>query len=319
LLLLPLADYTSPMSQVSPSTAGSLPVEASSTERAGIVLMAASAITWSFGGAIARFLATNDSWAILCLRSLWGAAFLLLFLLWRDGPRGTVRLFATMGYPGLAVAICFATASGAFIVALAHTTVANILLIQAGTPLIAALIGRLAFKEKVAPTTWAAIGAVMLGVAVMVSDSLSGAGSPVGNALAVLMAVMFALAIIVTRRSAGVRMTPACCLGCLINAAVSLPLAASLSVSATDMGLLFAFGALNLGLGQAFFVTGARLLPAPIAALIGTLEPVLAPIWVWLVHTEVPSQRTLIGGAIVMAALFSHILWEAFGRHGETG
>ena len=73
------------------------------------------------------------------------------------------------------------------------------------------------------------------------------------------------------------------------------------------------------GLGQAFFVTGARLLPAPIAALIGTLEPVLAPIWVWLVHTEVPSQRTLIGGAIVMAALFSHILWEAFGRHGETG
>ncbi|MFI4996760.1 MAG: EamA family transporter, partial [Hyphomicrobiales bacterium] len=87
-----------------------------------------------------------------------------------------------------------------------------------------------------------------------------------------------------------------------------------LAVSATDMALLFTFGALNLGLGMAFFVTGVRLLPAPIAALIGTLEPVLAPIWVWLVHSEVPSQRTLIGGAIVVTALLSHLLWESLGR-----
>jgi drug/metabolite transporter (DMT)-like permease len=77
----------------------------------------------------------------------------MLFLLWRDGPRGTVRLFMTMGHPGLAVAICFATASGAFVVALRHTTVANILLMQAGTPLSAALIERLVFKEKVAAAT----------------------------------------------------------------------------------------------------------------------------------------------------------------------
>ena len=153
-----------------------------------------------------------------------------------------------------------------------------------------------------------AIGAVILGVTVMVSGSLSGKVSPVGDMLAVLIALMFATATVVTRRHAGVRMTPACCLGCLLDAAVSLPLAGSLAVSTTDMALLFTFGALNLGLGMAFFVTGVRLLPAPIAALIGTLEPVLAPIWVWLVHSEVPSQRTLIGGAIVVLALVSHIL-----------
>ena len=82
------------------------------------------------------------------------------------------------------------------------------------------------------PVTWAAIGAVMLGVTVMVSGSLSGEVSPVGDMLAVLMALMFAIAIIVTRRSAGVRITRACCLGCLIDAPVSLPLAASLAVSA---------------------------------------------------------------------------------------
>ena len=280
--------------------AGSSPAERLSGKRAGIALVMTSAIVWSFGGTIARMLATDDSWAIVFLRSIWAAAFLVLFLLWRDGPSKTVLLFKTMGYPGIAVAFCFATASGAFIVALQHTTVANILLIQASTPLIAALIGRLVFRERVAPATWVAIAAVILGVTVMVSGSLSGKVSPIGDMLAVLIALMFAMATIVTRRYAHVRMTPACCLGCLIDAAVSLPLAGSLAVSTTDMALLFTFGALNLGLGMAFFVTGVRLLPAPVAALIGTLEPVLAPIWVWLVHSEVPPQRTLIGGAIVV-------------------
>jgi drug/metabolite transporter (DMT)-like permease len=277
----------------------------------------ASAIIWSFGGTIARFLTTNDSWTILFLRSIWGAAFLMLFLLWRDG-RKTILLFKTMGYPGIAVAVCFATASGAFIVALQHTTVANILLIQASTPLLAALIGRLAFRERVAPATWVAIGVVILGVTVMVSGSLSGKVSPVGDVLAVLIALMFATATVVSRRYARVRMTPAACLGCLINAAVSLPLTGSLAVSTTDMALLFTFGALNLGLGMAFFVTGVRLLPAPVSALIGTLEPVLAPIWVWLMHSEVPSERTLIGGAIVVLALVSHFLWQSLSRRPGT-
>jgi drug/metabolite transporter (DMT)-like permease len=306
------------MSTASSDTASRLPVQGFSAERAGVALMSASAIVWSFGGTIARFLATDDSWAIVCLRSVWAAAFLVLFLLWRDGMRGTIRLFKTMGYPGLAVALCFATASGAFIVALKHTTVANVLLIQASTPLIAALIGRVVLKEEITRRTWAAIGAVMLGVGVMVSGSLGDGASLVGSLLAVLMALAFATALIVTRHSAGVRMAPACCLGCLLDAAIALPLAQSLAVSATDMGLLFAFGALNQGLGMAFFVTGARLLPSPLAALIGTLEPVLAPVWVWLVHSEVPTQRTLIGGAIVLSALFSHILWS-FGRRAQSG
>ena len=107
--------------------AGSLPGERRSGERAGIALVIASAIVWSFGGTLARFLTTHDVWTIVFLRSIWGAAFLFLFLLWRDG-RKTILLFKTMGYPGITVAVCFATASGAFIVALQHTTVANILL-----------------------------------------------------------------------------------------------------------------------------------------------------------------------------------------------
>ena len=76
------------------------------------------------------------------------------------------------------------------------------------------------------------------------------------------------------------------------------------------MGWLFAFGALNLGLGLACFATGARLIPAAFAALLGTFETLLAPVWVWLVHGEVPSARTIVGGAVIFAALLVHIALE---------
>ena len=87
-------------------------------------------------------------WTVVFWRSFWAAAFLLGFMLLRDGGRGTLKLFRDMGLPGLAVALCFATASTSFVVALAYTTVANILLMQAGVPLIAALIALLLFRRK---------------------------------------------------------------------------------------------------------------------------------------------------------------------------
>jgi len=276
-------------------------------ERVGFLLVSLSAIVWSFGGAIARFIETTDSWAVVFWRSCWGAVFLLGFMLVRGGARGTVKLFRDMGLPGIAVAVCFAIASSSFVVALAHTTVANILLMQAGVPLLAALLAFLLFGEKVGPATWVAIAAVICGVAIMVSESLDGRVSPIGDGLALLIAVSFALATVITRRYADVRMTPANCLGTIIAASFAATQVGSFAVSAHDMAWLFAFGFLNLGLGLACFATGARLIPAAFAALLGTLETLLGPVWVWLVHGEVPSGRTILGGAVIFTALLVHI------------
>jgi len=52
------------------------------------------------------------------------------------------------------------------------------------------------------------------------------------------------------------------------------------------------------------------MIAASYAALLGTFETLLGPVWVWLVHGEVPATRTLIGGAIVLGALMSHILLQ---------
>lgn len=276
-------------------------------QRVGVLLVFLSALMWSFGGTIARFIEAPDSWTVVFWRSFWAAAFLLAFMAWRDGLRGTLKLFRDMGLPGLAVALCFATASTSFVVALSYTTVANILLMQAGVPLLAALIAWALFRERVAGATWAAIAAVICGVAIMVSETLTGEVSPIGDGLALLIAVVFSIATVITRRFAHVRMTPATCLGTIFAALFAASQAGAFVVSSADMGFLFAFGAINLGLGLACFATGARLIPAAVAALIGTFEPVLGPVWVWLIHGEIPSGRTMAGGAVVFAALLVHL------------
>lgn len=278
---------------------------------AGIVLVALSALLWSFGGAIARFI-TAESWTVVFWRSYFAVIFLLCFMVLREGPRETLRQFTGMGWPGLSVALCFAGASGAFVIALAYTTVANILLMQAGVPLIAALMCFLLFKERVSLPTWVAIAAVIAGVFVMVSETLAGTVSPIGDGLSLLIALLFATATVLTRRHSEVRMTPAVTLGILIAMTAAAVMGGARAVSFPDLMWLVAFGALNLGAGLAAFTLGARLLPAALAALIGTLEPVLGPLWVWLVHAEVPSQRTIIGGAIVFAALLAHLLVDSF-------
>lgn len=281
--------------------------QAGRDERLGFLLVFLAALCWSIGGMIARFVEAGDSWTLIFWRSFWAVAFLLGFMLWRDGARGTLRMFRDMGLPGLAVAICFTIATSSFVIALAYTTVANILLIQAGAPLFSALFAFMLFGERVSAATWLAICAVISGVAIMVSDSLGGGLSIIGDGLALLIVLAFSTATVLTRRFAHVRMTPAMCLGTGIAGAIASTQASTLVVSAPDMAYLFAFGAINLGLGLAFFATGARMIAAAYAALLATFETLLGPVWVWLVHSEVPSGRTLIGGAIVFAALLIHI------------
>jgi drug/metabolite transporter (DMT)-like permease len=278
--------------------------------KSGVFLVLGAVLAWSTGGAIARFILISDIWVVVFWRAICAALLVLIFLILRFGWRATWKLFQAMGLPGLAVSLCLATGSTCFVVALSFTTVANILLIQAGVPLIAALMGWLLFQERVAFETWIAIGVVFIGIAAMVSDSLGARFSLVGNALALLLAIVYSLAIVLIRRYSDVRMLPACCLGMLIAACVAALMAAQLTVSKFDLALLFAFGALSFGLGLILFATGAPLVPSAITALIGTLESVLGPLWVWLIHSEIPSIRTAIGGAIVVLALMAHLLWQ---------
>jgi drug/metabolite transporter (DMT)-like permease len=277
----------------------------------GLVLLLCGELAWSLGGMISRFIKVEDSWTVVFWRGVFAATFILVFMLARNGARSTVRSFQAMGLPGFAVACCFAFCSASFVIALSHTTVANVLMLQSATPLIAALIGWAFFHEKVNLPTWCAIAAVVVGVVVMFSGGIDSRLSWLGDGLALGIAAVFAIAIVLTRRFSSIGMLPANALGVLMGAGFGALQAGTLSVGSVDLAYLFAFGAINLGLGLAFFAHGARLVPAIIVALMTLIEPVLGPIWVWLVHGEVPATRTLIGGAIILAAILVHVLMQS--------
>ena len=274
----------------------------------GIALVLGSALAWSYGGAIQRFIGMSDGWAIVFWRCLFGGLFLLSFMLIRDKVAGTIRLFRAMGWPGLMIAVGFAAVSTCFVLAVSMTAVANVVLFMAAIPLFAALLARIVLGEAITAVTWGAIGAVIVGVAIMVSTSIGEGGSLVGLGLAASIPVIFACMTVLTRRHPEIRMTPAASTGCFIASAIATTQTTSFAVSPPDLALLFAFGALNLGLGMAMYVTGARMIPSALAALLGTAEMILAPVWMVLLHHEVPSGRTMIGGGIVLVALFTYLI-----------
>jgi drug/metabolite transporter (DMT)-like permease len=273
----------------------------------GVLLVGASAVLWSLGGLIVRSLDAADPWTTIFWRSVFATGFLLLFLLVRDG-RNTLRLFRDMGVPGLLVGLCFMIASVGFVTALSFASVAQTLVIMSSAPLIAAVLGRVVLGERIAPAGYVAIAGVMVGIAVMMSSDLGAEGSFTGGVIALAVAFSLAGSLIVIRHSPHIRMTPATCAGAAMAMVVSLPLAAPLSVSGHDFALLAFFGAGQLGVGLILFVTGARLIPAAQSALLGMLEPILGPAWVWIFLGEKPLTPTLIGGGIVVASVFANTI-----------
>ena len=210
-----------------------------------------------------------------------------------------------------------ALASSCFIFSLAYTSVANTLILISTGPYVAGLLGWLMLGERVAARTWITMGVALAGAVIMVSDSYS-RGAIVGDLLAIVMAVSFATATVLVRSRPETPMAPASALATTLTALVALPFSEPLRTTARDLGLLAAFGVGNYGLGFLLFMAGARLIPAAQSALVGMLETVLGPLWVWLVLDERPGVATLIGGAFILAALLANTLLELAAPPGKS-
>jgi drug/metabolite transporter (DMT)-like permease len=231
----------------------------------------------------------------------------LLVYLAATERRSTLRAFRLIGIDGLAVAMLMAIASGSFIVALNFTSVANVLFMQALSPILAAILGTL-FGESVTRRTWVAIAVAFAGVIVMVGTP--GNLDPAGELLAFIMTLSFAGTLVLTRHRRDVSMAPATCLSQLIVLLAAAPFATLSQISGHDVALLSALGISQIGLGLVFLTIGARLIAAAEVAIIVQLEIVLGPLWVWLAVDERPSTATLVGGIIVLGAVALQTLEE---------
>jgi drug/metabolite transporter (DMT)-like permease len=266
--------------------------------RRGRLYVALAALAWSTAGLLQRELSVNVP-TQLAGRALF--ATLGVFAYVAIAERGAVvGAFRAIGRAGLVLAALMAISSGAFIAALNYTSVANVLFLQALAPVLAAVLGTLV-GEPVARRTWIAMAVAIAGVGLMVGGPHR--PSVAGFSLSLLMAVTFAATIVITRHRREVSMAPATCLSQLLVLLAAAPFSRPGDIGAQDLALLVGLGVGQIGLGLIFLTIGARLIPAAEVALITLLEIVLGPIWVWIALSEQPAAATLVGGAIVLAAV----------------
>ena len=214
-----------------------------------------------------------------------------------------------LGLAGLAVAVIYALNAISFVFAVENTLVANVLIILAATPLIAALLSVIVLKERVAGPTWAAIAAGMAGVVIVVGDGFR-AGTSLGDAFALFTATALAVTFIIIRRNRHVNMVPAAALGALLSAVLVAPFSAPMSVPDGHWGLMLLLGFVIMPVSFGLITLGPRTLPAPEVALLMLLETVLGPLWVWLVIDEAPSDTVFMGGIVVIAAVAIQSAWR---------
>lgn len=274
---------------------------AASTRRLGQVLIAGAAIAWSLAGVMQRGLSDGVNTATQ-MAGRAGVAFIALsFLARRETSRSGIPLIRSIDRGGLAVAVCMGAGSASFVVAINRTTVANVLFLQALAPFIAVVLGWAFLREIPSRRTGIATVIAVGGVALMVGGPSR--GSLVGLAAAGVMTFLFALTIVITRHRRDISMAPAVALAMLLVFVCSAPFANWGDITAADWLLLVLMGTAQMGVGQACFVHGARLIPAAEVALITLLEVVLGPLWVALAFAEYPGGLTLVGGAVVLAAV----------------
>jgi len=274
--------------------------------RLGFLIVTASTLAWSTAGLFVRLI-DLDTASILVWRSLFAALGLTAVLVATQGRQG-LDGFLRLGRNGWLYATISTVSVFLYIGALGNTSVAHVVVIYAAVPFMAAGLGWLMIGERPPGSALLASLAALAGAIVMVGFGTDGAMA--GDLMALGMTLGMALMMVIARRSPEIPTLPAGILSSLAAAALALPFAAVPLPEPGQIAWLAAFGLVNSAIGFSLFLIGSRHLPPVETALIGAMEAPVAPLWVWLAFGETPAPATLIGGAVVIAAVIAHILAE---------
>jgi drug/metabolite transporter (DMT)-like permease len=177
--------------------------------------------------------------------------------------------------------------------------------IASAAPAFAAYFSWLFLGERISRSTWLAAGSLFVGLAVVLSGSLT-TGNIVGDVFALAYAVWLANYFVALRSCSSDSLFPIVACGGILSALLAAPMASPLSITPGDLALLAGLGVLILPLSILLLAFGTRYIPAPDVVMIMMLEAVLGPLWVWLVLGEVPSPYTVAGGGVILITIVIH-------------
>ena len=292
------------MTAVDPSRSGA------DAHRYGIFFVFAAGVLWSTVGLGIRLIEDAVVWQILLYRSISLSAFLYVVIRLRSGesPFAQVR---RVGLPAVVAGLSLVAAYAGGIYSIQNTSVANALLLFATAPFMAAVLGWLVLRERVRGATWLAIAVAIGGIAIMVADK-SGSVALKGSLAALGSAFGFASFTVALRWGRAGEMLPSVFLSGLfaivITLGICLSLDLSLVLSPRDGGIAMGMGVFQVGAGLILYTLGSRSLPAAELALLSLAEVLLGPLWVWLLLGETATLNTLVGGAVLLAAIAGNAL-----------
>tara|TARA_B100001093_G_scaffold200646_1_gene192789 strand:+ start:1096 stop:1962 length:867 start_codon:yes stop_codon:yes gene_type:complete len=267
----------------------------------GYILLLFGGFCLSWGGFIVRSFETTEAWDILLLRSFFFflGISLFLILIYKKDAVGTIK---KAGLPGLLGGFVMSFSFIAFVFAMMNTSVANVVFIISTQTMFLAIFGYFYLKEKVSLIGFLSILLAMMGITVMVSDSVS-SGTLFGNLVALTIPISFSILVMIVRKNSSLDLIPAIWYASIFSVLYSLIMIDAFSFSRNDIFMGFLLGVPQLSFGFICITIGSRTTKSVTIGLLMLTETVFAPLWVWLFLNEIPPSSVFIGGAIIIFAI----------------
>ncbi len=287
---------------VNPSRASN---EASTAGVSPYLLVLGAALLWSTGG---LFIKANNltPFELSCGRSLCAAAT-VAFLTRREGfGLNAVTIAASVVYAALLLL---------FVIATKLTTSANAIFLQYTAPIYLLIFEPLIYRARYRGQDFVVVACCLAGMSLFFVGKLRPQDVQ-GNVAALGSGICFAAFYLLLRhpRARRVNRASSVIYGNLLLACVTLPalLAGAHKLTPTNIAVVAYLGVVQLGIAYTLLTLGvARGVKSLDAGIIGYIEPVLNPLWVFLFLGERPSRWALAGGAIIIVAVCAHTLWSA--------
>ena len=277
-----------------------------SIERRAIVLLFLTAVLWSLGGLLIKWV----NWSAMAIAGMRSAIAAVVFWVYLRRPKFDWS-FAQLGG-----AVAYSSTVVLFVLANKMTTAANAIILQYTAPIYVALFGSWFLGERTTKGDWLTILTVMGGMVLFFLDDLS-TGNFYGNLLAILSGMSFAAMVLFLRKQKTGSPMESVFLGNIITAGLGLPFYFQSAPEVTGWIGLLLLGIFQLGFPYIFYTLAVPGVTALQAVLIPVIEPLLNPVWVLLFMGETPGPWAILGGLVVLVAVTLRCLAGTF--RGEKG
>lgn len=257
-----------------------------------VIFMIIAALMWSTGGLLLKSIKLN-AMAIAGTRSFIASLLMLAVI---KKPNLEFNRYK------IGSAITYAATMVLYIIANSLTTAANAIMLQYTAPIYVALLGAWFLKERTTKLDWITIFLAVGGMYLFFIDDMS-SGGMIGNICAILSGISFAFMVMLLRKQKNESALELIFWGNLLTAIIGLPFTAGSAPDLSSLIALVLLGVFQLGLPYILYSYAITHVSALEAVLIPILEPILNPIWVFLVLGEAPSPWAFAGGFIVLTAI----------------